>query len=74
MVIMIMMKIAIIITLMQIMMTKYNNIRAPQVHLYPTTLLKFTQFAWEATRTCKNSQDFSNCEPNVTLLSSFEYY
>ena len=55
-------------------MRKYDNISAPQVHLYPTTLLKFTQFAWEATRTCKNSQDFSNCEPNVTLLSSFEYY
>ena len=54
-------------------MTKYDNISAPQVHLYPTTLLKFTQFAWEATRTCKNSQDFSNCEPNVTLLGSFEY-
>ena len=44
----------------------------PQVHLYPTPLLKLTQFAWEATRTCKNSQDFSNCEPNVTLLGSFE--
>ena len=51
-------------------MTKYDNISAPQVHLYPTTLLKFTQFAWESTRTCKNSQDFSNYEPNVTLLGS----
>ena len=37
------------------------------VHLYPSTLLKLSHFFWEATRTCKNTQDFSNYEHNVRL-------
>ena len=36
------------------------------VHLYPTTLLKLSHFFWEATRTCKNPQDFSSYEHNVS--------
>ena len=37
------------------------------VHLYPSTMLKLSHFFWEATRTCKNPQDFSNYEHNVRL-------